>query len=106
MSQQIIARQIKAAKAAIMAGKAGKAAEDVEHLMHLLGRYPPGPDDRARLEARLAELRDLAEAAIEGTRAAAEQMQAILQAARSLETYDPHGQRKIADTATTPPRRF
>ncbi|MFV0300719.1 MAG: hypothetical protein ACK5IP_07570 [Paracoccus sp. (in: a-proteobacteria)] len=106
MTQHQIARQIHAAKTSIMAGHASKAAENVEHLMHLLENHPPLPGDGDWLKPRLAELRHLAEAALAGTRAAAEEMQAILQAARSLETYDKGGQRKVADTATAQPRRF
>lgn len=106
MTTRRIDRQIAAAKAAIMAGQAGKALEDVDHLMQLLQSHPPSAADRVRLQARLAELRDLAEAALTGAQAAAADMQAILQAARCLETYDQCGTRRLADSASTEPRRY
>lgn len=101
-----IEQRIKATKAALMGGDVTRAAENVEHLMDFLRTHPPEQDSRDRLEARLTELRCLAEAALEGTRAAAEEMRGILQTARSLETYDRRGRRKRADTASPPPRRF
>lgn len=97
---------MKAAKAAIMAGKAQDALIETERLLALVAQQPPEPKQAERLEMRLAELRGLAEAALTGAQSAADQMQAILQAARALETYDSRGQRKIADTATTKPHRF
>lgn len=106
MTKQVIARQIRTTKASIMSGQAEKAAKDVEHLMHLLRKHPPAPEDIDRLEATMAELRCLAEAALEGARAAAEQMHALLQGARLLETYDNLGQRKVTDTAAPQTRRY
>lgn len=104
MTQDRITRQIQRAKSSIMAGDAKLAIDNVDKLMVLLKSKPPA--DRDLVEARLAELRTLAEAALTGARAAAEHMQEILRTARSLQTYDNHGQRKVADTAAAQPRRF
>lgn len=106
MTQDAIDRQLATTKAAIMAGRAEDAVAGLDRLVTLLRRNPPGPERRASLEAKLTELRGLAEAALTGARSAAEQIQALVQAARSLETYDRRGQRKIADTATAQPRRY
>ncbi|WCR11361.1 hypothetical protein JHW45_02865 [Paracoccus stylophorae] len=62
--------------------------------------------DRTRLEAELAELRVLADASLRGARQAFEEVQAIMQAARTLQTYDRAGRRHASSTAANSPRRF
>lgn len=106
MKETPVARQIRITKASIMSGQAGKAAKDVEDLMHLLRRHPPEPDEIDGLGVRLAELRLLADSALEGARSAADHLRALLQTARLLETYDNLGQRKVTDTAPPQTRRY
>ncbi|TRW96062.1 hypothetical protein FNJ84_14575 [Paracoccus sp. M683] len=106
MTDQAIDRQLKIARDSIMTGRISDAARDVDKLLSLIQRVELDSARRQRLETRLKDLRELAEAALNGARGAAEQLQAIIQSARSLETYDSHGQRKISDTATAQPRRF
>jgi hypothetical protein len=106
MKEKPVARQIRVIKASIMSGQAEKAAKDVENLMHLLRRHPPERDEIEGLEAALAELRFLADAALLGARSAADHLRTLLQTARLLETYDNLGQRKITDTAPPQTRRY
>lgn len=99
-------KQIGRTKASIMAGKPDAATKDIDALVALLQKHPPAPDERDRVEEKLAELRGIAEAALTGARSAAEQVQAIIQAARSLQTYDSRGQLNIAAAVAARPRRF
>ena len=62
--------------------------------------------DRPRLEAELTELRVLADASLRGARQAFEAVQTIMQAARTLQTYDRAGRRHASSTAANSPRRF
>ncbi|AUH64775.1 hypothetical protein CX676_11865 [Paracoccus zhejiangensis] len=106
MSRQVILRQIKRIRTLIMAGRAWDAQEDVEHLTDLIRNDPPVAEDRDLIEAKLAELRLLAEAALQGAKGAAEQIREILHAAQSLETYDNQGARRVTDTAAPQIRRY
>lgn len=99
-------KQIGKTKASIMAGKPDLATRDIDTLVALLKKHPPSQDERDHVEERLAELRSIAEAALTGARSAAEQVQAIIQAARSLQTYDNRGQLNIAAVTSARPRRF
>ncbi|AUH33400.1 hypothetical protein [Paracoccus tegillarcae] len=106
MIPDLIDKQIKLTKAAVMGGRPQEALDGVEHLVSLLKRDPPDEACAETLQARMAELRGLAQAALAGAQSAAAQMQAIIHSARSLETYDQQGKRKVADTAAAQPRRF
>ena len=54
----------------------------------------------------MADLRTLAQASLKGAQQAAEQVRAIVQAARSLQTYDSLGQRHVNETRANAPQRF
>ena len=69
-------------------------------------RQGVAPEAREMLEPALAELRDLAQAALQGAQQAAEQVRAIVQAARSLQTYDSRGRRHVTTTQANLPQRF
>lgn len=101
-----LTRQMAQIRAALLSGDAQSALTRIDDLTRSAARHGISPDDRARLEPALAELRDLAQAALQGARQAAEQVRAIVQAARSLQTYDSLGQRHVTTTRATPPQRF
>lgn len=99
-------KQIGRTKASIMAGKPEQATRDIDILVTLLKKHPPSLAERDQVEEKLAELRSIAEAALTGAQSAAEQVQAIIKAARSLQTYDSRGQLNVAAVVAARPRRF
>lgn len=52
------------------------------------------------------QIRSLAEASLAGARQAAEEVRAIIRAARSLQTYDEVGRRNVTAVVATAPQRF
>ncbi|MCQ0969226.1 hypothetical protein MLD63_02085 (plasmid) [Paracoccus sp. TK19116] len=62
--------------------------------------------ERPAVEAALTELRAMSEAALAGTRAAVEHIQAIFDCARSLQTYDQAGQRRSTSIQAATARRY
>lgn len=105
MSRQIDDK-LRAAKKALIAGESAKALQIIDDFFTLLSRVRISAEDRPAIEARVVELRALAEASMRGARQAFEEMQAIVQAARSLQTYDNQGRRHVASTSAPPPHRF
>lgn len=101
-----IDKQIKLIKTFIMAGRPQEALDGIERLLTIIEHTQPDTAATERLQACIAELRELAEAALTGARSAADQIQEIIKVARSLETYDQRGKRRIADTAAAQPRRY
>lgn len=98
--------KLAAAKAAVIAGDSAAALRSIEDFVGLARRRGLAAVDRPRLDARIAELRDLAEASLRGARQALDDVQAIVAAARSLQTYDDQGCRQSATTAAPAPHRF
>ncbi|MDP5308776.1 hypothetical protein [Paracoccus spongiarum] len=78
----------------------------IEEFVALARKKGLEPADKARLDAELVELRVLAEASMKGARQALDEIQAIVAAARSLQTYDDRGCRQVASTAAPAPHRF
>lgn len=91
---------------ALIAGHPEQALTGVETLLTNLRDQPLDDADKAAAEARLTELRVLAEAALTGARSAARQIDEIIETARSLCTYDRGGHRRVAAVASDQPRRF
>ncbi|MBU3029200.1 hypothetical protein [Paracoccus marinaquae] len=98
--------KLAAAKSAVIAGQVDRALALIGDFADLATRTGIPAAERARFEARLAELRVLAEASQQGAQRALEDVRAIIQAARSLQTYDDNGRRQTAVTAAPPPHRF
>lgn len=94
------------AKAAIIHGDADEAVACVEKIYETLERDGLSEGERQRLEPALAELRVLAEAALEGTKQAHEYVTSILQTARYLQTYDSAGRRQAEPVADRRVERF
>ncbi|RNF34446.1 hypothetical protein [Paracoccus methylarcula] len=99
-------KHLAAARAAIVAGDMGLALDQIERFSAAADRSPPDAASKQALQAAIAELRELAEASLRGTKAAMEQIHEIVQAARTLQTYDDTGRRRTASTVATLPRRF
>lgn len=99
------ARKLAALKAAVIAADAPAALACLGDLDRI-ARRGLGDADRAAAEPLLAEIRDLAEASDRAAHAAIDDVRAILQAARSLQTYDAGGRRRAASTAAPAPHRF
>lgn len=101
-----VTRQMELVRAALIAGDARQALTAIDALSRTAART--GIDDaaRTRLEPELAELRVLALAALAGAQQAAEQVRSIVQAARSLQTYDSLGRRTVTPTQAQMPQRF
>ena len=99
-------RRIAALRAALLTGDAPGAVAQLQDLSAALARERVDGAALDELEAALAELRGLAEASLEGARGAAEEVRAIVLAARQLATYDSRGRRQLAPVAALAPRRF
>lgn len=105
MSKALI-QSLAEVKAAIVAGDANKALARIERFSSSARRTNLSGPERERLEAGLTELRGLAEASLRGARQAFEDVQAIVLAARTLQTYDQQGRRQVSTTAAPAPHRF
>lgn len=99
-------RPLNAARAAIIGGDPIAALKNIEVFMGLTAGLPVSDIERTGLEARIAELRMLAEAAQQGAQSALDQVRAIIQAARSLQTYDSGGKLRVNMVAQDPARRY
>ncbi len=99
-------RHLNAARAAIVAGDSDQALACLERFAAAADRSPPEPDRRPALQARINELHRLALAAQTGARMAMDQVAAIVESARSLQTYDRLGARNVAMTTAPLPRRY
>lgn len=99
-------RRIAAVRQALLAGDAEAALSKLNDLTSLLERERVEDEARAGIEAALADLRQLADASLEGARGAAEDVRAIVLAARTLATYDSFGRRHLRPVAANAPRRF
>ena len=97
-------RQIDRIKAALLSGDAKGALVQIEEWSRQAARTGVDPESRARLETAIDELRELAQSSLNGALLAADQVRAIVQAARSLQTYDSAGRRLVTGTrAILPP---
>lgn len=99
------AKKLEALKTAVITADAHAALACLEDLEQIARR---GLDDadRAAFEPKLAQIRELAEVSGRAARDAIDEVRAIIQAARSLQTYDASGQRQAASTAAPAPHRF
>lgn len=95
-----------AARKAIIAANAPLALDHLDRFAAHASQNPPDPATRKALQSDLTQLRGLADAALEGAKSAVAQVQAIIESARSLQTYDDQGQRKVASVVAPAPRRF
>lgn len=102
----IMSRHLAAARESIMAGKPEETLKHLDKFMSEARRNPPAGSDRDRLEVRVSELRALAEASLEGARSAAELIRSVVEAARTLQTYDDAGRRTVTNIAAPVPRRY
>lgn len=101
-----IMRNLEEAKAAIMRADPVAASVNIDNIKEILDEKGLSAAQREHLEPRLAELRELAAAAFFGAKQAFDHVQAIIEAARSLQTYDRNGQRHVAAVMDQEPRRF
>lgn len=105
MSRALI-RQAEQIKAALLGGNAAGALIQIDDWMRVAARKGLDPTTKEQLEPAVAELRALAQASLDGARQAAEQVRAIVEAARSLQTYDSFGRRLVTATRANAPQRF
>lgn len=101
-----LSRQIAQIKAALLSGDSQSALVRIDELVRLASRHGVDAPTRQSLEPALAELRDLAQASLSGAQQAADQVRVIIQAARSLQTYDSLGRRLVTATRAGSPQRF
>ncbi|WP_405402453.1 hypothetical protein [Paracoccus sp. Ld10] len=101
-----LTRQLALIRSALMAGNAQAALVGLDDLTRIATRKGIDASTRDLLEPALADLRALAQASLLGAQQAAEQVRAIVQAARSLQTYDSLGQRQVNETRANAPQRF
>lgn len=99
-------RHLAAARAALIAGKAPAALESIDRFMNAARKTPPTREQGSKLETQISELRMLADAGLEGAKSAAGQLRAIVETARSLQTYDDAGQRNVKTVVAPLPRRY
>ena len=98
-------RKLTDLKSAVIAADPVAATACLEDLAHM-ARRGLGVEERAQAETSLSEIRDLAQASERGARQAIEQIRAIVEAARSLQTYDSAGRRHATSTTARAPHRF
>ena len=101
-----MAQMLERAKASVMAGNAVETLKIIEEFTELAGRQGITSKDKEVIENRLSELRQLAEASARGAKQAIEQAVIILQAARSLQTYDETGRKQSTTTGAPAAQRF
>ncbi|MDO5631692.1 MAG: hypothetical protein Q4G22_07630 [Paracoccus sp. (in: a-proteobacteria)] len=94
------------ARVAIVDGRPAEALDIIESFVRTIEDEKIDHDQRDRMETMLVELRTLAQAAQSGAQSAMDQIADIIQAARSLRTYDSTGRRQVATIAVEAPRRF
>lgn len=99
-------RQIDRIKAALLAGDPAAALAHIDDWSRIASRKGLDAATHEQLEPALAELRALAQSSLNGALQAAEQVRAIVRAARSLQTYDSLGRRLITATRANAPQRF
>ncbi|MCF3974238.1 hypothetical protein [Paracoccus salsus] len=98
--------RLAAVRSAVIAGDPQKALARIEDFAEYARRIGIASQDRPRIDAALAELHVLAEASLRGAKQAADDVQAIIQAARTLQTYDNEGRRRVSATSAPAPQRF
>jgi hypothetical protein len=101
-----IDRKLSELKSAIVGAQASQALILAGELEEKLAAHGVAPEDLPRLDRRLHEIRNLAEASGRGALRAIEDVRAILKASKSIQTYDRHGQRRDDPIQDAPPRRF
>lgn len=99
-------RQLDTIRRAILSGNAAAALAGIEDFGRSAARHGLSTAERAEVEPQLAQLRRLAEASLAGAQQAAAEVRAIVQAARSLQTYDEVGRRQVAGVVAAVPQRF
>lgn len=99
-------KELARAREHLLQGRAAAALDQVEAFLTRVERDRIAAPDRPAIERQLADLRVMAQAAMAGTESAMRQIEEIVQAARSLRTYDSDGRRHIAQTGAELPRRF
>ncbi|RJE80893.1 hypothetical protein [Paracoccus sp. JM45] len=103
---RVLSRQISQIRMALLSGDAQSALVRIDDLTRLAARHGIDAPTRSLLEPALADLRDLAQASLSGAQQAADQVRAIIHAARSLQTYDSFGQKLVTATRSNLPQRF
>ncbi|MDO6667860.1 hypothetical protein Q4511_02905 [Paracoccus sp. 1_MG-2023] len=100
------ARQMATIRAAILSGNPTAALAGIEDFARQAARHGLDDATRAEIHPQMAQLRRLAEASLQGARQAAEEVRAIIRAARSLQTYDEIGRRTATTVVASAPQRF
>ncbi|WP_410216846.1 hypothetical protein [Paracoccus sp. (in: a-proteobacteria)] len=103
---RLLTRQISQTRTALLRGDIQGALGCLDEMTAQVARHGIDDATRERLEPALTDLRELAQASLQGARQAAEQVRAIVQAARSLQTYDSRGHRLVTATQAASPQRF
>lgn len=97
---------LKRAREAVAAGDSACALEFIEKFLSMAEGVDLDDAVRKQLQKQVEELHQLALAAQEGARLAMDQVRTIVEAARSLQTYDNIGTRKVTVTVAPVPRRY
>lgn len=103
---EAISRQLAQAKAAIMRANPADALVHIEKMVAVLEQDGLPREQHKDLEAQLAELRGLADAALSGVKQAFDLVQTVIQTAQSLQTYDSSGKRQISPVTDRKAKRF
>jgi hypothetical protein len=101
-----LSRQINQIRMALLSGDPQAALVRIDDLVRIAARHGVDAPTRQMLEPALAELRELAQASLSGAQQAADQVRAIIHAARSLQTYDSLGRKLVTATRANLPQRF
>ncbi|WP_411837929.1 hypothetical protein [Paracoccus sp. ME4] len=101
-----LTREVAQIRAALLAGNPQAALSALDEMTRIAARKGIDAATRDALEPAMAEIRMLAQASLKGAQQAAEQVRAIVMAARSLQTYDSLGRRTVSETRANAPQRF
>jgi hypothetical protein len=101
-----LARQIAQIRLSLLSGDPQSALLRIDDLVRIATLHGVDAPTRKLLEPALVELRDLAQASLSGAQQAADQVRAIIHAARSLQTYDSFGRKLVTATRSNLPQRF
>lgn len=93
-------------KAGIMEGNPARAARCLEEFSARAVQDGISDEIRPELERMIKELHVLASFSLQGAQKGARDLRAIIQAARSLQTYDNAGHRQVSQTVAEKIRRY
>lgn len=104
--QEALSRCLNRARAAIIANETDDALVELRRFEKQLLRAKLSDSDKQMLNRRVSQLAALARAAQQGADEARAEIAEMIEAAKSLRTYDPAGRRNVSQTTMQEVRRY